>query len=240
MEVDFYAFLYERYVRAFTLDLTMNIELANGSEGYIPPPEQHKLGGYTTWPARTAGLEVEAEPKILEAVLRLLEEVSGKRRSEVALAHGPAAKGVLASRPLAYWRLDEMMGPWAMDATGLGHKALYEEGVAFYLEGPRSRGFSGESMNRAPHLAGGRIRAEMPGLGPVYSAELWFWSGFPADGKPVTGCLFSREEGKDGDAGDHLAIGGTQAAPGRLIFSSGGGGARDRLGGTARLHLLVQ
>ena len=31
-------------------DTTMNIELANGSEGYIPPPEQHRLGGYTTWP----------------------------------------------------------------------------------------------------------------------------------------------------------------------------------------------
>jgi len=26
---------------------TMNIELANGSQGYIPPPEQHVLGGYT-------------------------------------------------------------------------------------------------------------------------------------------------------------------------------------------------
>ena len=39
-------------------DMTMNITLANGSEGYIPPPEQHRLGGYTTWPARTAGLEV--------------------------------------------------------------------------------------------------------------------------------------------------------------------------------------
>ncbi|MFB3828879.1 MAG: hypothetical protein ACE15B_19085, partial [Bryobacteraceae bacterium] len=33
---------------------TFNMELANGAEGYIPPPEQHKLGGYTTWPARTA------------------------------------------------------------------------------------------------------------------------------------------------------------------------------------------
>jgi len=27
-------------------DTTMNIELANGAEGYIPPPEQHALGGY--------------------------------------------------------------------------------------------------------------------------------------------------------------------------------------------------
>jgi len=48
---------------------TFTIELANGAEGYIPPPEQHLFGGYTTWPARTAGLETAAEPKILEAVL---------------------------------------------------------------------------------------------------------------------------------------------------------------------------
>ena len=44
--------------QASPLAVTMNIELANGAEGYIPPPEQHVLGGYTTWPARTAALEV--------------------------------------------------------------------------------------------------------------------------------------------------------------------------------------
>ncbi len=33
------------------LAMTFNIELANGAEGYIPPPEQHALGGYTTWAA---------------------------------------------------------------------------------------------------------------------------------------------------------------------------------------------
>ncbi len=54
----------------------MNLELANGAEGYIPPPEQHYLGGYTTWPARTAGLEVDAEPKIVNALVALLEELS--------------------------------------------------------------------------------------------------------------------------------------------------------------------
>jgi hypothetical protein len=53
------------------------MELTNGAAGYIPPPEQHALGGYTTWPARTAGLEVNAEPRIVETVLQLLEEVSG-------------------------------------------------------------------------------------------------------------------------------------------------------------------
>jgi hypothetical protein len=60
----------------------MNIELANGAEGYIPPPEQHYLGGYTTWPARTAGLETDAEPKISNALLGLLEKISngGQRR----------------------------------------------------------------------------------------------------------------------------------------------------------------
>jgi hypothetical protein len=60
-----------------------NLELANGAEGYIPPPEQHFLGGYTTWPARTAGLELEAEPKIVEALLGLLEQVAGAKRREL-------------------------------------------------------------------------------------------------------------------------------------------------------------
>lgn len=59
------------------LEPLMNLELANGAEGYIPPPEQHYLGGYTTWPARTAGLETEAEPKIVDALLKLLEQVAG-------------------------------------------------------------------------------------------------------------------------------------------------------------------
>lgn len=63
----------------------INLELANGAEGYIPPPEQHFLGGYTTWPARTAGLEVDAETKIVEALLTLLEQISdGQKRRPLA------------------------------------------------------------------------------------------------------------------------------------------------------------
>jgi neutral ceramidase len=63
------------------LPTSMNLELANGAEGYIPPPEQHFLGGYTTWPARTAGLETEAETKIVASLLDLLEQVTpGKKR----------------------------------------------------------------------------------------------------------------------------------------------------------------
>src|SRR5207237_7814842 len=55
---------------------TFTIELANGHDGYIPPPEQHALGGYTTWRARSSCLEVNAEPKIRAAVIELLEEVA--------------------------------------------------------------------------------------------------------------------------------------------------------------------
>ncbi|MEJ2702348.1 MAG: hypothetical protein P8Z79_07890 [Sedimentisphaerales bacterium] len=61
---------------ASPLRTTMNISLANGCEGYLPPPEQHKLGGYTTWRARTSCLEEMAEPKIKAAVVGLLVDVA--------------------------------------------------------------------------------------------------------------------------------------------------------------------
>ena len=61
-------------------ETTVNMSLANGAAGYIPPPEQHYLGGYTTWPARTAALEQDAEPQIVDALLGMLEELSGRNR----------------------------------------------------------------------------------------------------------------------------------------------------------------
>jgi neutral ceramidase len=64
---------------ASPLQTTMNISLANGCEGYIAPPEQHKLGGYTTWRARTSCLEEMAEPKIKATVVGLLVEVATAR-----------------------------------------------------------------------------------------------------------------------------------------------------------------
>ena len=71
--------------RGSPLTPTMNLELANGAEGYIPPPEQHHLGGYTTWPARTAALEPDAEPQIVAVLFDLLEQVAGgKKRRPVA------------------------------------------------------------------------------------------------------------------------------------------------------------
>jgi hypothetical protein len=55
---------------------TFIIELANGYNGYLPTPEQHKLGGYETWRARSSYLEPEASTKITTTVLDLLNRVA--------------------------------------------------------------------------------------------------------------------------------------------------------------------
>jgi hypothetical protein len=54
---------------------TFTIELANGYNGYLPTPAQHKLGGYETWRARSSYLETEASERITETVLSLLKDV---------------------------------------------------------------------------------------------------------------------------------------------------------------------
>jgi hypothetical protein len=126
---------------ASPLPQTMVIELANGGDGYIPPPEQHPLGGYTTWPARSAGLEVQAEPKITEAAIRILESVSAKPRTDRRAGPGPAVTKTLEMKPKAYWRLDEFAGPRAIDSSPNGIDALYEPRVLFYLPGPNDAAF---------------------------------------------------------------------------------------------------
>jgi hypothetical protein len=114
--------------------LTMNIELANGADGYIPPPEQHALGGYTTWPARTAGLEIQAEPKITAAVIGLLEKVSGKPARQEQPAETDYSRAVMAAKPVAFFRMEEMDAGTAADSTE-SHAAVIEPGVAVYLPG---------------------------------------------------------------------------------------------------------
>lgn len=212
--------------RLSPLQHTFNIELAGGAEGYIPPPEQHVLGGYTTWPARSAALEIEAEPKIVETLLSMLEGVSGEKRRELKTATSTYDKTVINYKPIAYWCLDEIQGPYATDATGNGNQGVYEEGVVFYLQGPASVGMSTtEGPSRCAHFAGGRIKAELPKLGSRYSLEMWFWNGLPADARQFTGFVFSRGAGGKGKASfDHLGIGGTfgnSVAKGRLIFAAG-------------------
>ncbi|MDI1311229.1 LamG-like jellyroll fold domain-containing protein [Prosthecobacter sp.] len=207
---------------ASPLPHTIVIELANGGDGYIPPPEMHAWGGYNTWAARSAGLEVNAEPKITGAAITALERVTDKPRREWKLSDGTAAKAVLALKPAAYWRLNEVTGPVAADASAHGHDAVFERDVAYYLEGPKTASFCAAEVNRAPHLVGARIRSRHPDLGSQYTVSLWFWNGMPNDGRDTSGWLFSR--GADHGLGvfsDHLGIGGKTGHTGKLIFFSG-------------------
>jgi len=50
-----------------------NIGLANGWYGYIPPPEQFRLGAYETWRMRTSPLATNTIPKMTDCFLDLLK-----------------------------------------------------------------------------------------------------------------------------------------------------------------------
>lgn len=76
---------------------TFTISMANGAEGYIPPPEQHAMGGYTTWRARTSCLEENAEPKIREAIVDMLSEAARTRSEEQPIPAAAASEGESAS-----------------------------------------------------------------------------------------------------------------------------------------------
>jgi neutral ceramidase len=55
---------------------TFTIELANGYNAYLPTPEQHALGGYETWRARSSYLEVNASRVMTATLLELLARVA--------------------------------------------------------------------------------------------------------------------------------------------------------------------
>lgn len=62
------------FVRHFT------ISLANGYNGYLPTEQDHAMGGYETWRARSSYLEVPAASKITEKLEDMLAAM--KRRAE--------------------------------------------------------------------------------------------------------------------------------------------------------------
>ena len=207
-----------------------NIGLANGAEGYIPPPEQHILGGYTTWPARTAGLEVQAEPKIVAMLLDALEEATGAKRRAMQDEHGPYARAVLDAKPVAYWRLNEAAGKVALNAVAGGGAAEISDGAAWYLPGAGSglhgmltpSAFSGpRQINRALHLAGGDVHADVEGLGERYSIALWFWLGEVSGASERSGLLFV------GPGGELLSV--TQGAEHRALLKLNGTAAPTKL-----------
>ena len=53
---------------------SFTIELANGYYGYLPTPEQHKLGGYETW-FSTNRVETEASRKIVAELMKLFNRL---------------------------------------------------------------------------------------------------------------------------------------------------------------------
>ena len=185
--------------RQSPLAATFNLELSGGATGYIPPPEQHRLGGYTTWPARTAGLDEQAEPRIVEALLRLLETVAEKKRRSYAPAETDYSEAIMANEPFAYYRLDDMDATRARDAMGRRH-ATYQGAVALFLpestraarpqasfDDPKAYG------NRCAYLAGGHIEAGFAELGNRYTTMLNFLNALPTEVRDTTGVLFSNQ-----------------------------------------------
>lgn len=57
------------------LPRTMVIELANGSNGYLPTPEQHKLGGYETWMG-TCRVQEDTSVILTDNLLKMLAELA--------------------------------------------------------------------------------------------------------------------------------------------------------------------
>ncbi len=57
---------------------TFLIGLANGSYGYLPPPNQHKLGGYETW-LGTSRFQPQSSEMLIYHLLQMLKELKASR-----------------------------------------------------------------------------------------------------------------------------------------------------------------
>jgi putative membrane-bound dehydrogenase-like protein len=180
-----------------------NIELANGAEGYIPPREQHALGGYTTWPARTAGLEEGAEEKIRTSLREMVGELDlapGRGMSEDC----PPYTSVIIDSHVDLF-IDFQSGMRDLCAVHTGAKTVVKGGHALWLPGFNAgRGYGEESalkpqqvqvprdkINRSMHLAGGHLETSNLKLGKQASAALWFWLGHESGATDRTGELIT-------------------------------------------------
>ena len=190
-----------------------NVSLANGASGYIPPTEQHALGGYNSWPARTAGLEVAAEAKIVDSLLNLLETVAGKPRNDYQEPKNVLSEAIAKSKPIGYWRLGDLSGPMARN-QGTLEKQLHCEGlVAYHLPGTDRVANVTKYGSRAIQLAGGRLVADQIPLNESYTIEFSFFIATPIDFRDQTATLFQQNT-------DELIITGRASkTPGRLAIA---------------------
>lgn len=206
---------------ASPFQMHFNIELANGAEGYIPPSEQHALGGYTTWPARTAGLEEFAEYAIVDRLSEMTRGFSKKTEEQKAQRAGAYAKQIWNSEPLVFFECDELKGDHQYPVNG-SYVWLAEVGnCARALPGVGAgRGYGNEShlkmspfsmegqINRSIQTAGGWLQSNWTVLRrlplPPHRADptslaaqnhasiaLWFWLGHESGASDRTGELIN-------------------------------------------------
>ena len=57
---------------------TFLISMANGGYGYLPPPNQHKLGGYETW-LGTSRFQPQSSELLIDHLLQMLKELKASR-----------------------------------------------------------------------------------------------------------------------------------------------------------------
>ena len=48
--------------------------MANGGYGYLPPPNQHKLGGYETW-LGTSRFQPQSSDLLIKHLLQMIEDL---------------------------------------------------------------------------------------------------------------------------------------------------------------------
>ncbi|HBJ82976.1 MAG TPA: hypothetical protein DDZ88_03695, partial [Verrucomicrobiales bacterium] len=197
---------------ASPLGTHFNIELANGAEGYIPPMEQHGLGGYTTWPARTAGLEVAAESKMVAQLSEAIHGLDGREQDIKAGQNAEYPNLVITSQPLVYYRCDDLESPLKDEMTPWRDVIREDKkDCAKFLPGPGSglgydvesslkpSSFSGlKTINRAVQIAGGHLQTDWRSIVKAmnYSATkgsiaLWFWLGHESGASDRTGELIN-------------------------------------------------
>ena len=182
-----------------------NIELANGAEGYIPPPEQHELGGYTTWPARTAGLEVKAEPQMVEQLGKAIASLADEKKRQQGSLAGPYAAEIHSTNPLAHFGCGQTSGSSLISVINQETQLAKLIGAhAFYLPGVGSGlGYESESaltdsafsstkhINRSIQLTGGHLEISNLKLAGQFSGALWFWLGHESGASDRTGELIN-------------------------------------------------
>ncbi|MEY4566559.1 MAG: hypothetical protein RLY14_1529, partial [Planctomycetota bacterium] len=117
--------------RASKFKNTMNIGLANGHAGYIPPPDHFQLGGYTTWRARSSCLEEQAEPKMVDQLSKLLDIID-QRKDSSKVSRSQSARPQSPLAPQDSLRFLESQPDW--EVSLVAHEPQVIDPVAMQID----------------------------------------------------------------------------------------------------------